>query len=412
LPTHVVNQIAAGEVVDRPASVVKELIENAIDAGSTQVDVEIVAGGRKLIAVGDNGSGMSRDDAILSVERHATSKLGTVDDIEHIATLGFRGEALAAIASVARVRMVSSPAGSAAGTEIVIVGGGIQEVRETGAPGGTRIEVRDLFFNVPARRKFLRSYPTEMGHVRACFMTLAMARPTVGMSLTVDGRRTYRLPPGGTLDDRIRELFGVEFFNTLRPVRQEGGEVAVTGMVSGPDVHRSDRAEQYFFINGRATTAAILNHAVREAYRAVVPDSRHPCVFLHLSMAPDLVDVNVHPAKREVRFRHPAAVRDALADAVRRSVGLPAMPLPVASAPAVDAGGEVPRAHVQLPIENLAPLHTFRYPRMGTAAAAPDATDGMGPAPGPGAGRADATAVPARAGAATAPAGSAQTAPW
>ena len=372
LTTHVVNKIAAGEVVDRPASVVKELVENALDAGATQIDVDIAAGGRKLVAVGDNGSGMARDDAVLSVERHATSKIHDVDDIERIATLGFRGEALAAIASVSRFRLLTCAAGADAGTEIAITGGAIQDVREAGCPAGTRIEVRDLFFNVPARRKFLRSYPTELGHVRTCFITLALARPAVGMSLTVDGSVTYRLPAAGTLEDRVRELFGQEFARGLRRVSYAGGEVGVTGLASAPHLHRADRAEQYLFINGRAASAPLLNHALREAYRAVMADDRHPCVFLHLAMEPDLVDVNVHPTKREVRFRHPSAVRDAVMAAIRDAVALPSMAIdaPAAAAPLASGTGEAPHAAVQLPIENLAPVRTFRYPRMGSEGSA------------------------------------------
>jgi DNA mismatch repair protein MutL len=205
------------------------------------------------------------------------------------------------------------------------------------------------------------------------------------MSLTVDGSTTYRLPAGGTLLDRIRELFGQEFSRSLRPLAVRGGEVDVAGLVSAPQLSRADRAEQYFFINGRATSAPILNHAVREAYRAVLAEERHPCVFLHMSMDPELVDVNVHPTKREVRFRHPSTVRDAVIAAIRDAVALPAMRIEPAGAPTPPVGGgEVPREEVQLAIENLTPARTFRYPRMGMAgggAAAPAATASPSPAP-------------------------------
>ena len=196
LSEHVINKIAAGEVVERPASVLKELAENALDAGATQLDVDVVAGGRKLVAVTDNGSGMGRDDALLALERHATSKIRDVDDIEKINSLGFRGEALAAIASVSRFRLETCTHTESTGTEITISGGKIQDVRDAGCPAGTRFEVRDLFFNVPARRKFLRTHQTELAHLRSGFIVLALAHPEVGMSFTVDGRETYRLPGG------------------------------------------------------------------------------------------------------------------------------------------------------------------------------------------------------------------------
>lgn len=368
LSAHVANKIAAGEVVDRPASVVKELMENALDAGATQVDVEIVAGGRKLVAVGDDGGGMSRDDALLSVERHATSKIHDVDDIERIATLGFRGEALAAIASVSRFRLVTATGGTAAGTELTIAGGRIQDVRDTGCPRGTRIEVRDLFFNVPARRKFLRSYQTEMIHVRSCFITQSLAHPAAGMSLTVDGRPAYRLPPGGTAADRIRDLFSPDYRKDLKDVAFEAPGMAVHGFVSSPALHRADRGEQYFFVNGRVTSSPILNHGLREGYRGALPPDRQPCVFLYIEMDPAQVDVNVHPTKREVRFRQPSAVRDVVAEAVRRALSGAAGAAQAAAV--LPAAEPLPRLETQLRIENLGSTHTFRYPRLTGDAAA------------------------------------------
>jgi len=360
--------------VERPASVAKELIENAIDAGATQVDVEISAGGRKLVAVRDNGCGMNRDDALLAIEQHATSKIRDVDDIERIHTLGFRGEALAAIASVSRFRLETCDEEENTGTEVVLSGGKLQDVRDAGCPSGTVIEVRDLFFNVPARRKFLRSHQTELAHLRACFIVQALAHPNVGMSLTVDGRQTYLLAgrhasdhSGETLrQDRIRDLFGSACIQNLRAVEFGGREVLVRGFVSVPAASRGDRNELYTFVNGRATTAPLISYAIREGYQTLLPRDRHPSVFLFVEMDPELVDVNVHPTKREVRFRHPSEVRDALIAGIREALGAPARILD----DALPAGGNLPirtttraDAEVELTIEDLPPVRAFRYPR-------------------------------------------------
>ena len=365
LPDHVANKIAAGEVVERPASVLKELLENAMDAGATQLDVDVVSGGRKYLSVSDNGRGMSRDDALLCLERHATSKIRDVDDIEAIATLGFRGEALAAIASVSRFRLVTHNSNSDVGTELSVVAGKIQDVRDVGAPQGTQIDVRDLFFNVPARRKFLRTHETELTHVRNTFMVQALAAPEIGMSLKVDGREMYRLA-SGTSADRIRDLFGADHVRHLAPINGELGPILITGFVSRPEYSRADRHEQYVFINGRATSAPIVSFAIREAYRQVLSKERHPSIFLYITMPADALDVNVHPTKREVRFRQPSLVRDALIGALRDALG---------SGPA-DASEEMtsamappepvaPQARpVQMRIENLEQAPTFSYPRI------------------------------------------------
>ncbi|MBU0713782.1 MAG: DNA mismatch repair endonuclease MutL [Verrucomicrobia bacterium] len=316
----VANKIAAGEVVERPASVLKELVENALDAEATQIDVAIVCGGRTLVGVDDNGRGMNRDDALLAVERHATSKIRDVDDLERIATLGFRGEALAAITSVARFRLCTRRAADLTGTELLMAAGKIQEVRDAGCPPGTSVEVRHLFFNVPARRKFLRSEQTELVHLRQVFMTYGLAHPAVGMKLTVDGRMVFSLAPGATFEDRRRDLFSFLSPSDLRPVNHAVGGIRVTGHVGLPAVSRSDRAEQYIFINGRPAGAPIVSGAIREGYRAVLPRDRYPVVFLFLELDPSLVDVNVHPTKREVRFYNPGAVREAVTAAVRQAL--------------------------------------------------------------------------------------------
>ncbi len=320
LPIHVANKIAAGEVVERPASVVKELMENAIDAGATRIDVTVTAGGRKLIEVRDNGCGMGRDDALLSIERQATSKIRDVDDIERIDTLGFRGEALPSIASVSRFTLKTRRATDEAGTELVVVGGSLHDVRDAGVPVGTTLDVRDLFFNVPARRKFLRAFQTEQAHIRSVFTLHALAHPEIGMSLTADGRELSRLPPDATLAERTRDLFGADFCAGLMPVDRTFGDIRVYGFAGLPNQARNDRSEQYIFINRRPATAPVIAYALREAYPPLEGD-RKPIVLLFIEMPPDRVDVNVHPTKREVRFHKPVDVREALIGAITDAIG-------------------------------------------------------------------------------------------
>lgn len=365
LSDHVANKIAAGEVVDRPSSVLKELMENALDAKSTQVDVQVVAGGKRLVSVADNGHGMSRDNALLSVERHATSKIRDVDDIEHVATLGFRGEALAAIASVSRFTLITRPADALSGTEIMISGGKMLDVKEIGCPPGTRFEVRNLFFNVPARRKFLRADATELAHLRQTFIVYALAHPEAGLTFTVDDRPVYRLAAGADLSSRVRELFGAEQLRNLRPVDSPQGEVRVSGLVALPHAHRADRTEQFVFINGRPASAPVVNFAISEAYQTLVPRGRHPSIYLFLSMEPDLVDVNVHPTKKEVRFRHSNAVRDAILAAIRQVITSPGQS-PTGPPPMSGEGADtaaVPPV-LRLRIEDLPELPAFNYPRL------------------------------------------------
>ena len=311
LPNHVANKIAAGEVVERPASVLKELLENALDAGATRIDVTVTAGGRTLVSVRDNGCGMNREDALLSLERHATSKIRDVDDIERISTLGFRGEAIPSIASVSRFTLTTRRADSEEGTRIVVNAGTLAEVKTCGTPPGTCIEVRDLFCNVPARRKFLRAFVTEEGHIRATFTVHALAHPDVGFSLTLDGREAYRLPPGATLEERIRALFGAPFAESLVPVISDVGAVHVHGYAERPGHDANLRRDQFVFVNGRPATAASITYALREAYPRQRAEAR-PAVVLFIDLPPEQVDVNVHPSKREVRFRRSADVRDAL----------------------------------------------------------------------------------------------------
>jgi len=330
LPVQVANKIAAGEVVERPASVVKELLENAFDAGAASVEVHVTAGGRKLVEVRDDGAGMTRDDALLAIERHATSKIRDVDDIERIATLGFRGEALPSIAAVSRFTLATCRRGESVGTEIAIAGGRLQDVKDAGVPAGTAVAVRDLFFNVPARRKFLRAYETEQAHIRHAFVLHALAHPEVALLLKADGREAYRLPGGATLEDRVRGLFGAEFLAALRPVERTAAGVSVRGYVGIPTLGRGDRAEQYLFVNRRPATAPVIAYALREAFPPGEAE-RRPAVLLFLELDPEQVDVNVHPSKREVRFRRPADVRDAIIAAVGAALGRPPRPAPPAA---------------------------------------------------------------------------------
>ncbi len=320
LPDQVINKIAAGEVVERPASVMKELFENALDAGATQVEVEVISGGRQLIAVTDNGCGMDRDQALLSIERHATSKIRSEADIEKIHTLGFRGEALAAISSVSRFTLVTRPEEQLEGTEIQIAGGKMIGVEDIGCPVGTRIEIRNLFFNVPARRKFLRAEQTELSHIRQLFLVHALAHPAIGMSLRVDEREVYTLPMAGTMEDRISALYGQGFCDQLLPIQHSDGEHAVSGYAGLPQTGRKDRQDQYVFINGRPASAPVIYHALNEAYHTLIAKGRYPAVFLFIEMDPALVDVNVHPTKKEVRFRQPNALRDAVLSALGKAL--------------------------------------------------------------------------------------------
>ena len=322
----VINQIAAGEVVERPASVLKELVENSLDAGASRIEVEVVDGGRRLVRVCDNGAGMDRDNALLSIERHATSKLRELKDLDSIATMGFRGEALAAISAVSQFTLATNRAGSAAGTEILVFGGKIQDVRDAGVPPGTEIAVRNLFFNVPARRKFMRTAQTEFTHVRQAFLLEALANTGVAFVLRADDEEVYNLPAARDLLERIRDLYGEEVAAHLRPMQFGNGVVEIGGFAGVPPFSRLDREWQVMFINGRPSGSPVLNFAVQSAYRSVLAGGRFAPLFLQISLPPDLVDVNVHPAKKEVRFRRPTEVRDVVIEAIRMAISGPELP--------------------------------------------------------------------------------------
>jgi DNA mismatch repair protein MutL len=344
LSDQVANQIAAGEVVERPASVVKELLENSLDAGATRIRVDIEAGGRKLIRIVDNGHGMGRDDALLAFERHATSKLRSSDDLLSIATLGFRGEALPSIASVARVNLETRAAEDEVGTVIEIAGGNLLRVEDAGLPEGTTVAVRDLFFNTPARRKFLRAEQTELGHVAALVTHYALAHPDKHFELHSATQALLIAPAVANTGERLYQVFGRETFESLIPVAAEidfaraglpepppwkrgedyappePGFVRLSGFVSKPELQKLNRNSIYVFVNGRLIRDKLILHAFNEAYRNIIPPTSFPVVLLFLEMPPQEVDVNVHPAKTEVRFRQGSFVHDFVRDSVRTAL--------------------------------------------------------------------------------------------
>ena len=350
LSDQVANQIAAGEVVERPASVVKELLENSIDAGATRIRVEVEAGGRKLIRIADNGHGMVRDDALLAFERHATSKLRTSNDLLSIATLGFRGEALPSIASVARLTLETRAAADDglpaedAGTLVEIAGGNILRADPAGVPVGTTITIRDLFFNTPARRKFLKSEQTELAHIAALVTHYALAHPSRHFELHSSTQALLIAPAVGSSADRLFQIFGRETSALMLPLAAEmdfrraglpepppwkrdddyepadPGFLRISGFVSKPELQKLNRNSIYVFVNRRLIRDRLVLHALTEAYRNILPPTSFPVVLLFLEMPPEEVDVNVHPAKTEVRFRQPAFVHDFLRDTVRAAL--------------------------------------------------------------------------------------------
>lgn len=338
LPEAVANKIAAGEVVERPASVVKELVENALDAGARSVRVEAEAGGRRMIRVSDDGQGMSHDDALLAFERHATSKLRTADDLLSIATLGFRGEALPSIAAVARLLLETRTEEEAEGTRVEFAGGKLVGVKPAGLPAGTTVSVADLFYCVPARRKFLKSDTTELGHIASLVTHYAIANPGKQFILKTPTQEILNCSPVEKLADRVYQVFGrqaldelVEIPEAKAPVRaaitepalepgEEASSLTVTGFTSRPEVQRPNRNGIYIFVNRRLVRDRLLLHAIHEAYRNVMPANVFPAVLLFLDLPYEEVDVNVHPAKIEVRFRHPQFVHDFTREAIRHAL--------------------------------------------------------------------------------------------
>ena len=357
LPENVANKIAAGEVVERPASVVKELLENSLDAGSTRIRVNLEAGGKKLIQVIDNGSGMVRDDALLAFERHATSKIRNADDLLHVSTLGFRGEALPSIASVSRLRLETRAAEDDAGAVVEISGGKIMQVEEAGLPEGTSIAVRDLFFNIPARKKFLKAESTELAHIASLVTHYALAHPHKHFELHSATNAVLVAPPVEDHSSRIYQVFGKEVLDQLvplaaaQPLERQGlpqpplwkrngsgtddagpaersfGELRLHGFISKPEIQKLNRNSIYVFVNGRLIRDRLIQHALTEAYRNVLPPTVYPVVLLFLEMPGEEVDINVHPSKTEVRFRQQSFIHDFVREAVRAAL-MKARPVP------------------------------------------------------------------------------------
>jgi len=313
LPDTLVNQIAAGEVVERPSSVVKELVGSALDAGARRIEIELEEGGIRLVRVRDDGGGMDGDDIALAISRHATSKIASLEDLEQVATLGFRGEALPSIASVSRFALTSRTAKAMHATRLEVEGGRAGELQPHAHPPGTCVEVRDLFFNVPARRKFLRAERTEFGHVEEWLRSLALARPEVELRLAHNGKavRQYRaVPEGGRDSQRVTEALGGEFTAACIAIDAEAAGLRLHGWVGLPTASRSSADQQYFYVNGRSVRDRVVSHAVRQAYADVLFHGRHPAFVLFLEIDPRRVDVNVHPAKLEVRFRDSRLVHE------------------------------------------------------------------------------------------------------
>jgi DNA mismatch repair protein MutL len=323
LPDHLINQIAAGEVVDRPSSVVKELVENSLDAGARCIKVQLEQGGKRAIRVSDDGQGMSKEELALAVQRHATSKISSLDDLERVATMGFRGEALPSIASVARLDLASRRAADEHGWSVRVRRGNIEDAEPSPVAPGTRVSVEDLFFNVPARRKFLRAERTEFNHVDLLLRRFALARFDVGYELEHNGKTVSALPPAAETPDqerRLRRVMGKDFLDHVIKISEQRGGLTLQGWAAEPRYNRARADRQFFFVNGRVVRDKVIAHAVRSAFRDVLYHGRHPAFVLYLTIPPEAVDVNVHPQKHEVRFRDARMVHDFLFSSLHRAL--------------------------------------------------------------------------------------------
>lgn len=355
LPSDLVDQIAAGEVIERPASVVKELVENSLDAGARRVEIDIERGGIGLIRVRDDGCGISADELPIAISRHATSKISSLDDLEGITTLGFRGEALPSIGSVARLRLASRAAGAAHGSEINVDGGVVTPVRPSAHPRGTTIEVRDLFFNVPARRKFTRSDPTETSHIARLVERIALSRFDVAFKLRSGERMLLDAPAAAAGEEgtRLAQVLGKDFLPRAVAVEHHAGPVEITGWIGLPTASRAQPDQQFWFVNGRAVRDKLLMNAVRVAYRDVLYGGRHAAYVLYLTLDPRLVDVNAHPSKLEVRFRDSRQIHEFVFRALERVLAAtrpdtsaaPAVALGTESFPVAAAAASLPLVH-------------------------------------------------------------------
>ena len=319
LPSHLINQIAAGEVVERPANALKEIVENSLDAGATQISVDIAGGGIKLLRVCDNGCGMEADDLPLALSRHATSKIKSLADLEHVKSMGFRGEGLASIASVSRLTLTSRTAHNAHAHQIRAVDGALGEVAATAHPVGTTIEIAELFFNTPARRKFLKSENTEYAHCATMLERLALANPAVAFSLKNNGKAVFDYP-AQPLSERVAAIMGAAFQAASLPIDCQAGEMALRGFVSKPTFAQGKSDKQFFFVNNRFVRDKVMLHAVKQAYRDVLHNQITPAFALFLDLPPELVDVNVHPTKTEIRFRDSQAVHQMIFHALNKAL--------------------------------------------------------------------------------------------
>ena len=351
LPNHLINQIAAGEVVERPASVVKELVENSLDAGANSVHIDIQAGGQKLIRIRDNGCGIRRQELALALSRHATSKISSLDDLESVASLGFRGEALPSIASVARLTLSSATAGSDSAWQVEADNGVVSEPRPAAHPQGPTVEVHDLFYNTPARRRFLRTERTEFGHIEKWIRRLALSRQDVAFTLTHNRRSVMQLPAAQTDEDRLQRLAnicGEAFADQAVSLSHETEGVALTGWIGLPTYNRSQPDMQYWFVNGRSISDKTLSHAARHAYRDVLFHGRYPAYVLSITMDPATVDANAHPAKHEIRFRDGRRIHGIVSQAVAAALS--------ETRPGGHASGPTPMPHSQAQMQRAMPL--------------------------------------------------------
>lgn len=320
LDPHTINQIAAGEVIENPASVVKELIENSIDAGSREISIEIRGGGRQLIRITDDGCGMSAEDAALALERHATSKIRLAEDLSSIGTMGFRGEAIPSIASISKLMLLTCPVDESEGTVLMVEGGKLIESGSAPRSHGTTIEVKNLFFNVPVRKKFQRSPTYDSNEILKVVTLQSLAHPEIKFQLVNDGKTMLSASADQTLQERVADVLSRDFYRGTVPIEAESGAYSIRGVIGLPNFTRQNRTGQYLFINKRAIQSPIVSYAIRDGYGSALPSNRHPVWVLHVTMPGDLVDVNVHPQKREVRLREQSVLREALIAAIRRAL--------------------------------------------------------------------------------------------
>jgi DNA mismatch repair protein MutL len=319
LPEDLINKIAAGEVIERPASVAKELIENSIDAAATRISVEVQDSGRKLIRVSDNGSGMGKEELSLAIQRHSTSKINCLDDLFNIQTLGFRGEALPSIASVSKMELRSCQNGGGRGNQLKVEGGKLVSLEEAGCPTGTSAIIKDLFFNTPARKKFLKSPATEMGHIGDIVSKYALANPQIAFELVSDGKPLLSSPGTGKLKDAVLAVYGIDLLKGLIELTSEG-DTRIRGLISRPTLTRIDKTYENIYVNGRYVRNFLLSRALEEAYRTLIPNNRYPVAVLFLNIDPKQIDVNVHPAKREIKFLKTQEVMEAVRDCVAKAL--------------------------------------------------------------------------------------------